>query len=253
MTQINLSVSDGIACLEMNRPKVLNALSPGLLEDLIAECGALTSDDTVSVVILRGAGEHFSAGADLPQFLEHMEKDPHGTADLGRRAAEAITALPQITLAAIRGYCIGGAIVLSGACDLRIAADSCRFSIPEVDAGIPLSWGGMAALTRIVGETIAHDLVITCRPFGPDEALRAGFVSSVIPIADFDAEVQRLSDTIGAKSPLVLRQTKEKIIAVRNGTFDARNDAAAMVDALTDAETRQIAERYIASRIKRGT
>lgn len=249
MTQINLTVEDKVACLEINRPEVLNALSPDLLEELIGKCDALASDDTLNLVILRGAGDHFSAGADLPRFLEQLETDPHGTADLGRRAAEAISSMPQITLATIRGYCIGGAIVLSGACDMRIASDSCRFSIPEVDAGIPLSWGGMGALTRIVGETLAHDLVISCRPFGPNEALRAGFVSRVIPDADFDGEVLSLSDAIAGKSPLVLRQTKEKIFAVRSGTFDARNDAAAMAAALTDAETREIADAYIASHI----
>jgi enoyl-CoA hydratase/carnithine racemase len=253
MNLIKLTVAEKVACLEFSRPQVLNALSPALLEELIDQCAALASDDNLSLVILQGAGNHFSAGADLPQFLERMATDPHGTADLGRLAADAIGNLPQITLAPIRGYCIGGAIVLSGACDLRIAADSCRFSIPEVDAGIPLSWGGMGALTRIVGETLAHDLVISCRAFGPQEALRAGFVSRVIADAEFAREVQRLSDSIAAKSPLVLRQTKQKILAVRNDTFDAGNDAAAMVAALTDPATRQIAERYIEAHIKRGT
>ena len=85
--------------------------------------------------------------------------------DLGRRAAEALAAIPQITIAAIKGYCIGGALVLSAACDLRIAADDSRFSIPELDAGIPLSWGGMAHVVRLLGESLANDLVLTCRRF----------------------------------------------------------------------------------------
>ena len=251
MSNIELAIDGRSARLTFDRPDVLNALSPELLEELIGHCGTLAENDALGVVVLAGSGGNFTAGADLPRFLESMETDPHGTADLGRRAAAAIGALPQITLAAIQGYCIGGGIVLAGACDMRIAADNSRFSIPEVDAGIPLSWGGMAALTRIVGETLANDLVISCRPFGPDEALAGGFVSRVVPAAGFDAEIQKLVESVCTKPPLVLRQTKDKIVAVRNGSFDAEDDAAAMVTALSDPETREIADRYIRSRIRK--
>jgi len=249
MSDLNLSVEDGIARLQLNRPAVFNALSPGLLLELIDRCDELARDDVTKVVVLEGSGKHFCAGADLPQFTKRMKTDPHGTADLGRRAAEALAAIPQITIAAIKGYCIGGALVLSAACDLRIAADNSRFSIPELDAGIPLSWGGMAHVVRLVGESLANDLILTCRRFDADDALRAGFISRIISAGEFAEEVTALAEIVAAKPRIVLRQTKRKLIDIRAGTFDARDDAAEMIAAMEDSEAMSIGQEYIRKNI----
>lgn len=245
MSDINLSIAGSIARLQLNRPQVFNALSPDLLQELILHCNELATDESARVVVLEGAGKHFCAGADLPRFTKCMESDPHGTADLGRRAAEALAALPQITIAAIRGYCIGGALVLSAACDLRIAADNSRFSIPELDAGIPLSWGGMAYVVRLVGESLANDLVLTCRPFDANDALRAGFISRIVPIDEFATEVSALAENVARKPHIVLRQTKRKLQDIRAGTFDARDDAAEMIAAMADPEATSVGQEYI--------
>lgn len=249
MSDIELSLAGGVARLRLNRPAVLNALSPGLLANLIECCDELTRDEAVRVVVVEGAGKHFCAGADLPQFTVSMRSDAQGTADLGRRAADAIASLPQITVAAIRGYCIGGALVLSAACDMRIAADDSRFSIPELDAGIPLSWGGMSHVVRLVGETLANDLVLTCRPFDAGDALSASFISRIIPAENFDEEVTILSESIAAKPQIVLRQTKRKLKDIRAGTFDARDDAGEMITAMSDSEAKSIGEDYIRKNI----
>ena len=246
---MNLSVEDGIARLQLNRPAVFNALSPGLLLELIDRCDELARDDVTKVVVLEGSGKHFCAGADLPQFTKRMKTDPHGTADLGRRAAEALAAIPQITIAAIKGYCIGGALVLSAACDLRISADNSRFSIPELDAGIPLSWGGMAHVVRLLGESLANDLVLTCRRFDSADALRSGFISRIVAATEFAEEVTALAETIAAKPRIVLRQTKRKLIDIRAGSFDARDDAAEMIDAMRDPEAMSIGQEYIRKNI----
>ncbi|MCH8334612.1 MAG: enoyl-CoA hydratase/isomerase family protein [Proteobacteria bacterium] len=249
MPDLNLSVKDGIARLQLNRPAVFNALSPGLLQELIDKCDQLARDDTTKVVVLEGSGKHFCAGADLPQFTKRMQTDPHGTADIGRRTAEALAGIPQITIAAIKGYCIGGALVLSAACDLRIAADNSRFSIPELDAGIPLSWGGMAHIVRLIGESLANDLVLTCRRFGADDALRAGFISQIVAAGEFEEEVTTLAESVAAKPRIVLRQTKRKLIDIRAGTFDARDDAAEMIAAMADPEAMSIGQEYIRKNI----
>ena len=249
MSELNLSVKDSIARLQLNRPAVLNALSPDLLQKLIDRCDELARDDVTKVVVLEGSGKHFCAGADLPQFTKRMQTDPHGTADLGRRAAEALAAIPQITIAAIKGYCIGGALVLSAACDLRIAADNSRFSIPELDAGIPLSWGGMAHIVRLVGESLANDLILTCRRFDADDALRAGFISRIVAAGEFEEEVTALAESVAAKPRIVLRQTKRKLTDIRAGTFDARDDAAEMIAAMADPEAMSIGQEYIRKNI----
>ena len=249
MSEINLSAAGGIARLQLNRPQVFNALSPDLLQQLIHHCDDLTTDESAKVVVLEGAGKHFCAGADLPRFTRCMESDPHATADLGRRATEALAALPQITIATIKGYCIGGALVLAAACDLRVAADNSRFSIPELDAGIPLSWGGMAHVIRLLGETLANDLVLTCRPFDAGDALRAGFISRIFSLDNFTAEVTALAENVAGKPRIVLRQTKRKLQDIRSGTFDARDDAAEMIAAMDDPEATSIGREYIRKQI----
>jgi len=249
MSELNIISSAGLVRLQLNRPAVLNALSPQLLSSIIDACNSISQDDSVRVVVLEGSGDHFSAGADLPAFHQDLVSDPLPTADLGRRTAEAIAALPQITIAAIRGHCVGGALVLSAACDIRIAADDSRFFIPELDAGIPLAWGGMAHMVRLVGESLAADLVLTCRRFGAEDALRSGFVSQIIAASEFDAAVTDLADTIVSKPGLALRISKQQLVAIRNGTFDAREDAKALLASLEDAEARQASDSYISSRL----
>ena len=249
MSELNIISSNGLVRLQLNRPTVLNALSPKLLRAIIDACKDIGQDDSVRVVVLEGAGQHFSAGADLPAFHKDLVSDPLPTADLGRRATEAIAALPQIAIAAIRGHCVGGALVLAAACDVRIAADDSRFFIPELDAGIPLAWGGMAHMVRLVGETLAADLVLTCRRFDADDAIRSGFVSQVVAAANFDDAVTELAETIAGKPRLALRISKQQLIAIRNGTFDARNDAKALLSSLADAEARKASDAYIASRL----
>lgn len=249
MSNVELIKKNNITRLQLNRPDVFNALSPDLLKELIEICSELSNDASTKVVVLEGVGKHFCAGADLPQFTKHMESDPKGTADLGRRVAKALGNIPQITIATIKGYCIGGALVLTAACDMRVANSNSRFSIPELDAGIPLSWGGMADVVRLVGETMANDLVLTCRPFDADDALSAGFISRIIAADNFDGEVIALAELVAAKPLIVLRQTKRKLIDIRAGTFDARDDAAEMIAAMSDPEAISIGQAYIRKNI----
>lgn len=246
MSGLTTSVKNGIARIQFDRPDVLNALSPAVLSNVIDTCAKISEDEAIRVVVLEGAGNNFSSGADLPEFHKGLVSDPLPTADLGRRAAEAIAELPQIAVAAIRGHCVGGALVLAAACDIRIAADDSRFFIPELDAGIPLAWGGMAYMVRLVGPSLAADLVLTCRPFGPDEALQSGFISQVVPAAGFADEVSALAETIARKPALALRLTKQQLGNIRKGTFDAKLDAKALLTSLADKEAKSRSDEYVA-------
>ena len=210
----------------------------------------MANSDAVRVVVLEGAGGSFSAGADLPAFLAALaNEDPLTIADLGRQATEAVASLPQITVAGIAGHCVGGGLVLASACDVRIAADDARFSIPELDAGIPLAWGGLAHLVRLVGETVAADLVLSCRGFGADEALRCGLVSRVTPTAELEQQLGAVASSVARKPSFVLRTTKRQLKAVRSGEFDARSDAQALLSALSDPESLEAGRRYISEHI----
>lgn len=136
-----------VATLVLNRPGKLNALSRQLLGELARACRWLDDRGDIAVVVVRGEGRAFSAGFDLGDFADG---DPtisvRDTADLGRVAAEALTDVRQLTIAALHGHCVGGGLVLAASCDIRVAADDTRFSIPEVDLGIPLAWGGIPGL-----------------------------------------------------------------------------------------------------------
>ena len=251
MTDLRVRTTDRIATVELNRPDKLNALSPDLLHRLIDACQALSTDNTVSVVVLRGAGRGFSAGADLPVFEASFAAGDPESADLGRRASEALWRLPQITIAAIHGHCVGGAIVLAACCDVRVAANTTRFSIPEVDAGIPLAWGGMAHLNRLVGETRATELVLSCRPFDAAEAHAAGFLTQVFDEADFATHVDDFVRTTANKPRKVLRLMKQQLAALRDGSYDPRKDAAALLAARQDPEAQAIGEAYVSRRISK--
>jgi enoyl-CoA hydratase/carnithine racemase len=252
MSDLHVSTEAGIARVIFGRPRALNALSPNLLNDLIDVCADLGQSDAVRVVVFTGAGNCFSAGADLPAFLPLLiGPDALSVADLGRRATNAIAELPQITVAGIRSHCVGGGLVLAGACDIRIAADDARFVIPELDAGIPLAWGGMEHLIRLVGETLAADLVLSCRPFGPDEALRGGLISRVVPADRLEGDLAALASAIARKPLSVLRITKLQLADIRTGRFDACKDAEVLLSSLRDPEAQDVGRQYLKERLRK--
>ncbi|MGB5703599.1 MAG: enoyl-CoA hydratase/isomerase family protein [Polyangiales bacterium] len=252
MSGLTVSSADGVARVVFDRPDVLNALSPSVLTELVDACAEIARDDGIKVVRFEGSGNAFSAGADLPAFVALLGgPDAHSIADLGRRATNAIAELPQITIAGIRGHCVGGGLVLAAACDVRIAANDARFMIPELDAGIPLGWGGMAWVVRLVGESLAADLVLSCRPFGADEALQAGLISRVLPPGQLEDELRSFERSVVAKATKVLRVTKRQLLEIRSGTFDARSDAEALLEALKDPESMQQGMQYVAKRLRK--
>ena len=128
--------------LRLARPDKLNPLSMGALEEIAAAARYFDEQEEIKVVIVCGEGRAFSAGADLAGFSGPSQRSSHEAAEIGRRMADSLEAMQAISIARIQGWCIGGGFVLASACDLRVASEDARFSIPEVDLGIPLTWGG---------------------------------------------------------------------------------------------------------------
>jgi enoyl-CoA hydratase/carnithine racemase len=248
LEHLALEVDGAAATLWLARPSTLNALSVELLEELRAVCDELRGRDELRVVVLRGQGRAFSAGADLSALarLTATDGSARAAADAGHRAATALESLPQVTLAAIHGRCVGGGVVLALACDLRVATAGTRWSIPEIDLGIPLAWGGIPRLLREVGPAVARDLVLTCREFDSDEALRAGLVSRVVRDDDLDAEVAGLAASLATKARLPVRATLDAVGAVAGqGAAHGWSDADSLLAALADPEARAAGERYL--------
>jgi enoyl-CoA hydratase/carnithine racemase len=249
---LTLASEAPIARLTLNRPARLNALSREALAELVAAAEVIGQAGDVKVVIVAGAGRAFSAGFDLGGF--GGEPTPDGV-DLGRRMADAVSAIPAITIAAIHGHCVGGAVVLAAACDIRIATQGTRFAIPEVDLGIPLAWGGIPRLVRELGPALTKELVLTCRPFTATEAHACRFLNRVVADDDLEEEVAATAGALASKSRLLLTQTKQLVDAVMEDAFSTGQsfrDADAMMAALRDEESRAATRRYLEGRAVRG-
>jgi enoyl-CoA hydratase/carnithine racemase len=251
---LDLALDGRVARLALNRPEKLNPLGATTLQELAAAARWLDTQAEVRVVIVRGAGRAFSAGADLGAFGGAPALPPREAADLGRRMADALEAMRALSIAAIQGWCVGGGVVLAAACDLRIAAEDARFSIPEVDLGIPLAWGGIPRLVREIGPALAKELVLTCRPFDASEAKAAGFLNRVVPAAALDAEVEGLARALAEKAALALFATKRHVNAVTAqmvGVDRSWSDADGLVHALSDPECAEARRTYLARTAKR--
>ena len=245
-------VLDGaVGRLTLDQPEVLNPLGATVLREIAQAIGALDDAGAV-VVVVSGRGRAFSAGFDLREFAGSAGGDAGPvTADLGRRMDDAVEATDAVTIAAVRGHCVGGGLVLAAACDLRLATNTTRFSIPEADLGIPLAWGGIPRLVREIGPAATRELVMTCRPFDAAEAQRLGLVNRVVTDAELDTEVDALVASLLTKAPTVLRATKRQVhtaVEQMASTDGAWADALLLGAALADPEARAAAHRYLDAR-----
>jgi enoyl-CoA hydratase/carnithine racemase len=236
--------------ITLNRPEKLNPLGLETLAELTEAAHWLDRHQEVKVVLLSGRGRAFSAGADVSSFAaaDAAEPPPREAADAGRVMAEAIESMRAITIASIHGHCVGGGVVLAGACDLRLAAQSTRFAIPEVDLGIPLAWGGIPRLVREIGPAMTKDLVLSCRPFSAEEARTLGFINRVLPDEELAPAAAELADQLARKSALTLTATKLAVNAAARelvSTAGAWSDADVLLGAFADADSRRAGREYL--------
>lgn len=248
---LRVEVADGIGRLTLTRPKQLNALSPALLRELIAASRWLAALPDLRVLLLCGQGRAFSAGFDLDAMRASQHDLDHDTADLGRQMVEAFESIPAITLAAVRGHCVGGGLLLAGICDLRIAAEDARFSIPEMAIGIPLAWGGVPRLIRLVGPAVAMELVLDCNSFGAAQALAWRFVNRLAPTTELDAQATAWAQRLAQRPLQALRSTKRRFAAAAQSLCSGAGsevDAEALLAAFADPETQAMQRSYIAAR-----
>ncbi|HLF41101.1 MAG TPA: enoyl-CoA hydratase/isomerase family protein [Acidimicrobiia bacterium] len=246
---IEVSAEGARGRLTLARPEALNALSTHTLREIARAARWFDDQSEVRVVVVSGQGRAFSAGADVKAFVPtEGPADPRADADAGRLAADALERMAAVTIARLHGWCVGGGVVMAAACDLRIAADNTRFSIPEVDLGIPLAWGGIPRLVREIGPAATKELVMTCREFDALEAHRLGFLNRVVPEADLDAAVDDSAATIAAKPWLAITSTKRHVNAVTDGMVQmgrSWSDADGLLAGLRDPEGRNSALAYL--------
>jgi enoyl-CoA hydratase/carnithine racemase len=247
---IEVSVDGEVGALTLARPEKLNPLSSHTLDEIETAARWFDTHEALKVVVVSGQGRAFTGGADVlgSGGPSGVERSPRDDADRGWRMARAMDELRAVAVAKIHGWCVGGGLVLAAVCDLRVAARSARFSIPEVQLGIPLAWGGVPRLVREIGPALTKELVMTCREFGPDEAKAAGFLNRVVEDEELDAAVDELVATLVRMPKLALLATKAHTNAVTEAmvsTGRSWSDADGLLSGLRDPEGRESSRRYL--------
>lgn len=220
-----------VAHIRINRPEKINAMDAAFWEEMVRAFDWVEQTDSVRVVVISGQGKHFSAGIDLALLATAaagMVNDIGRNAERIRRnilrlqaSFNAIDNCRKPVIAAIHGYCIGGAIDLISACDMRYASADAQFSIKEIDMGMAADVGTLQRLPHLIGDGIMRELAYTGRLFDAAEAERMGLVNRVY--ADPEsllAGVMQLAEQIAGKSPLAIRGTKEMIRYARDHSVE---------------------------------
>jgi enoyl-CoA hydratase len=205
-------VEDHIAYLTLNRPEAMNALNRQMTREIIAACQAINNDPDVRVAIVTGAGERaFSAGGDMTEVRERM--GPEGVQrdrESGPSLSEKVRLCPKPVIAAIRGYCYGGAAHLAVNCDIRICGDDAKFRFVAVNYGMPACG---AILPRIVGEAKAKEILFSGDVVDAREALRVGLANQVVPPSEVVDYAVKLGERIAGNSQFAVRSLKTIIDA----------------------------------------
>ncbi|MGH9186242.1 MAG: enoyl-CoA hydratase/isomerase family protein, partial [Acidimicrobiales bacterium] len=194
---------------------------------------------------LTGAGRAFSAGAELgSRGVEPPvnDIDRRARAHLGGRTCELLDRLPQVTIGVANGLAVGGAVVLLSCCDLRLAATSAWFSIPEVELDLPLTWQALPRLMRELGPARTKELVMTCERFTAEQAAAWGFLNHVYPDGELPGAARALAARLLSMDPLALAMTKSACSALANQMVPKDvvwSDAELMLLAYRQAALRQ--------------
>jgi enoyl-CoA hydratase/carnithine racemase len=215
--QLRNEFSGRVATVTLDRPERRNAFSAGLMRELIACANELAGRKDIDVVIATGASGVFSAGADLKDpsrwaggapLLEQRE-----TASLGHRMARAWEELPQITIAAIEGYAVGGGLAFAVALDWRVMARDAFVSLPEISLGIPLTWGTLPRLVNLAGPAKAKRLAILGERVGAEQAAAMGLIDEVCEKSQALETSRRLASRVLEKPRHSVLMTKETVNA----------------------------------------
>ncbi len=199
-----------VGWIVFDQPERRNAISVEMWEQLPGAVEALDADPEVRVVVLRGEGGAFVAGADISQFADQRTEasDVSRYGHVAGRGLGALLKLEKPLLAAIHGPCVGGGVVVALTADLRFAAADAVFRIPAARLGIGYEAGGVEALAGAVGWSSALDLLLTARRIDAEEARRIGLVNEVRPAAELDDFVRERAGRIAENAPLTLRAVK---------------------------------------------
>jgi enoyl-CoA hydratase len=233
--QLLVEVADAVAVLTFNNPAKRNAMSVEMRSALPGALTALQDDPEVRVVVCTGAGGRaFVSGADISEFGAQRTA-PDARAEYDRTFAaidRAWKGLDKPVIAMIRGYCIGGGLLTALQADIRIATEGSQFGVPAARLGLGYGFGGVTALTALVGPAVTAEILFSARRYDAAEALRVGLVNRVVPDDRLEAEVMSLAATITQNAPLTVAAAK---VAIRTAGQPADRQDLARVGEMVEA------------------
>ena len=231
---LDLTLNNGAATLTMNRPEKLNAINKQMIEEFRHAFAALDERDDVKVVVLRGAGRAFTAGADLEWSEQMTPKQRVEHNRIGQRTFDMMERMETPIFAAVHGYCLGGGLELALATDFIVASSNAKLGLPEITlsadppyrpkiaedgdpdqpayGAIVPGWGAPKRLPKLVGKPAAMEMMLTGAHVDAERAFKLGLVTDVYPEEEFDEKVNELGRRIGAMNFYNIRMIKELIV-----------------------------------------
>jgi enoyl-CoA hydratase len=207
-----------VGLITLNRPKVLNALSDALVDELSAALDIFEADGNIGAIVLTGSEKAFAAGADIQAMKDFSYMDAYQSNYITRNW-ERVKTCRKPVIAAVAGYALGGGCELAMMCDFIIAADTAQFGQPEIKLGILPGAGGTQRLPRAVGKSKAMDMCLTARMMSAAEAERSGLVSRVVPADKLLDEALAAAATIAGYSLPVVMMIKESVNRAYEGSL----------------------------------
>jgi enoyl-CoA hydratase len=233
--KILADVEGGIGWLTFNQPEKRNAMSMEMWQGVADAFEAFQADPEVRVVVMRGAGgKAFVSGADISEFdanRANAEQKAQYNA-VTARGKQWLAQIEKPLVAMIEGFCIGGGLAVALNADVRIATESSKFGIPAAKLGLGYDFAGLATLARLVGPSVARDILFSARFLPAEEALRVGLINRVVPDSDLESEVRAYCALIAQNAPLTIRAAKA---AMREWERDPADRDLARVDTLVNA------------------
>lgn len=209
-TSILTEVDGPVGIVRLNRPRALNALNLTLTTELTAALTAFEEDDAIAAIVLTGTDAAFAAGADIKELKDKTFSEVYAEQLITRSWERPATCRKPI-IAAVSGHAAGGGCELALMCDIVIASETARFSLPETAVGVIPGAGGTQRLTRITGKAVAMDMILSGRAMDATEALARGVVSRVAPVDTYLSEAIALAHRLAERSRPILMLAKEAV------------------------------------------
>ena len=212
--QLIAEVEDGIGWLTFNHAERRNALTVAMTAALPGVLEQFAADDAARVLVMKGAGDRaFVSGADISEF-EQRRASPEAIAkfdEAGARMARAFAEFPKPIVAMIRGFAMGGGLMMAMRADIRIAAEDSQFGIPAARLGLGYGYQGVENLVNLVGPAHANEILLTGGRFDAGTALRWGLINRVVPVEQLEAETREVAGAIAENAPLTVAALRASI------------------------------------------